>query len=172
MNSAGLIDPSPQSIAGNHDTIDSVSPDARFDYTMYARMSFTYGQIFDTRQYTSAQLAALNAANGTNFVAIDSANASDHLPILSVFQVGGTPPPPAVLKVAKEGNNLAVTYQKIAVPNFTYTIEGSSNLVGWTVRQTQDQVLDQNGDTQTVKSSVAIGGANALFLRVRVSISP
>ena len=65
-----------------------------------------------------------------------------------------------------------MTYQKIAVPNFTYTIEGSSNLVGWTVRQTQDQVLDQNGDTQTVKSSVAIGGANALFLRVRVSISP
>ncbi|MEP6685191.1 MAG: endonuclease/exonuclease/phosphatase family protein [Verrucomicrobiota bacterium] len=172
VHSAGLIDPSPLSIAGNHDTIDSTSPDARFDYTMYARMSFLNGQIFDTKQYTSTQLAALNAANGTNFIASDSADASDHLPVLSVFQIGGTPPAPVLIKVAREGANLSVTYQKIAAPNFTYTIEGSNDLVSWTARQTQDQVLDQNGDTQTVKSSVAIGGANKLFLRVRVTITP
>jgi endonuclease/exonuclease/phosphatase family metal-dependent hydrolase len=170
MHSAGLIDPSPQSIAGNHDTIDSVSPDARFDYTMYARMSFTYGQIFDTRQYTSAQLAALNAANGTNFVAIDSANASDHLPILSVFQVGGTPPPAVLSGERRKQSGSDLSKNRRAEFHLHHRrleqfgrVDGAANA---------GPGPDQNGDTQTVKSSVAIGGANALFLRVRVSISP
>ena len=50
MRSAGLTDPSPASIAGNHDTIDSTTPDARFDYAMYAKLAFLNGEVFDTKQ--------------------------------------------------------------------------------------------------------------------------
>ena len=89
MKSAGLVDAAPASITGDRDTISSTSPTSRFDYMLYTpgRLSLTGGMVFDTRQYSTAQLAALNAANGTNFVAGDSMSASDHLPVLAIFQV-------------------------------------------------------------------------------------
>ena len=88
LRSAGFADPLPLSIAGNRDTIDSANPNARFDYLLYRASHLTYlsGTIFDTKQINAAgQLAALNAANGTSFVAGDSASASDHLPVLEIF---------------------------------------------------------------------------------------
>ena len=87
LRSAGFTDPLPLSIAGNRDTIDAASPNARFDYLFYRASHLTYlgGAVFDTKQHSAAQLAALNAANGTSFVAGDSASASDHLPVLEVF---------------------------------------------------------------------------------------
>ena len=87
LRGAGFADPLPLSIAGNRDTIDAVSPDARFDYLFYRASHLTYlgGMVFDTKQHSGAQLAALNAASGTSFVAGDSASASDHLPVLEVF---------------------------------------------------------------------------------------
>jgi endonuclease/exonuclease/phosphatase family metal-dependent hydrolase len=89
LRSAGFADPKPLSIKGNKDTIDSFSPDTRFDYTLYTPglMSFLGGEVFDTKQYSATQLTALNQANGTSFVAGDSYAASDHLPVLSVFSV-------------------------------------------------------------------------------------
>jgi endonuclease/exonuclease/phosphatase family metal-dependent hydrolase len=86
---SGLFDPAPLSVAGGIDTISATKPVARFDYAMYAQARFVGGEVFDTKQYSAQQLAALNAANGTSFVAADSATASDHLPVLSVFQIGG-----------------------------------------------------------------------------------
>jgi len=79
----------PVSIRGDNDTIDSTNPNARFDYLLYSgdRLSLSSAMLFDTAQYTSAQLAALNGANGTNFIAADSAGASDHLPVFAVFSV-------------------------------------------------------------------------------------
>ncbi len=171
MHSAGLIDPSPGSIAMNYDTIDSTTPDARFDYAMFIRASFLGGQVFDTKQYTAVQLAALNAANGTNFVAADSATASDHLPVLSILQVGGPTPPPALYGVSRSGTNLSVTYQKIIVAGYTYAVESSSNLTTWTTAMPQNEILEQHGDLQTVKATVAIGAATKLFLRVRVTVA-
>lgn len=95
LRGAGFTDPLPLSIAGNRDTIDAASPNARFDYLFYRASHLTYlsGTVFDTKQINAAgQLAALNAANGTSFVAGDSASASDHLPVLEVFLVSpGTP---------------------------------------------------------------------------------
>jgi endonuclease/exonuclease/phosphatase family metal-dependent hydrolase len=93
MRSSGLLDARPLSIAGDKDTIDSASPNARFDYLLYSSgaLSLTSGMVFDTKQYTSAQLAALNLANGTNFLASDSANASDHLPVFGVFATAPEP---------------------------------------------------------------------------------
>ena len=87
LRSVGFTDPLPLSIAGNRDTIDAATPDARFDYLFYRASHLTRlsGSIFDTKQHSAAQLAALNAASGTSFVAGDSASASDHLPVLEVF---------------------------------------------------------------------------------------
>lgn len=171
MHSAGLIDPSPASIATNYDTIDSTPPDARFDYAMLAQASFLGGQVFDTKQFTPAQLTALNSANGTNFVAADSAAASDHLPVLSVLQVGGTLPSPAVLGASRSGTNLSVTYQKVISPSYAYAVESSSNLVNWAVANPQEAILEQHGDIQTVKATVALGAATKLFLRVRLTVT-
>ena len=89
MKSPGLRDAAPASVRGDRDTISSNSPTARFDYVLYTPeyLSLASGLVFDTKQYTAAQLAALNSANGTSFVAADSASASDHLPVLAVFLV-------------------------------------------------------------------------------------
>jgi endonuclease/exonuclease/phosphatase family metal-dependent hydrolase len=169
MRSAGLLDPSPVSIKADQDTIDSTTPSARFDYTMYANSAFRDGEVFDTKQYTSSQLAALNAASGTNFVATDSASASDHLPVLSIFRIGFAP---VLVAVAREGAFLTITYEKILSASVTYTVEESTDLVSWMTVQSQDQIIAQNADTQIMKSSVPMGGANSLFLRVRANIAP
>ncbi len=90
LRDTGFTDPRPVSIAGKISTIDSANPNARFDYLFHRGSHLTYlsGQVFDTKQInTAGQLAALNAANGTSFVAGDSASASDHLPVLEVFLV-------------------------------------------------------------------------------------
>jgi len=89
MLSPGLTDANPLSVRGNHNTIDSTSPNSRFDYLGYAGPAFALqgAMVFDTKQYTTSELAALNAAFGAGFVAGDSANASDHLPVFAVFQV-------------------------------------------------------------------------------------
>lgn len=100
MKSAGLTDPKPISIKGDSDTISSTSgsPNTRFDYTLFGpgHLAFVSGQVFDLKQYTAAQLAALNAQNGTFFTSTDTANASDHLPVLSIFQVTAAPEPSGI----------------------------------------------------------------------------
>ena len=90
LRDVGFFDPRPVGIGGKISTIDSSSPNARFDYLFYRGSHLTYlsGTVFDTKQINAAgQLTALNAANGTSFVAGDSASASDHLPVLEVFLV-------------------------------------------------------------------------------------
>jgi endonuclease/exonuclease/phosphatase family metal-dependent hydrolase len=86
---SGLSDPAPVSIAGRIDTISSTTPVARFDYALYSQARFVGGEVFDTKQYSPQQLADLNASHGTSLDAADSARASDHLPVLSVFRAGG-----------------------------------------------------------------------------------
>jgi hypothetical protein len=66
--------------------------DSRFDYTLYnpSTISYLSGQVFDTKQLASAgQLPS-------GFLSTDSANASDHLPVLSVFQIAAPEPSPLV----------------------------------------------------------------------------
>lgn len=168
MRSAGLLDPKPVSIAGDDDTISSTSPNKRFDYTMYAHSSFVSGQLFDTKQYTSAQLAALNAANGTNFVASDSATATDHLPVLSILRVGFTP---VLLNVAREGTNLTITYQVTLSPNVTYSVEESANLATeFCAHNRPDREPDRrHRNNQIIGAS---RGQRSSFLRVRAQIGP
>ena len=107
LRNAGLADAAPVSIAGNRDTIDATSPDARFDYVLHRASHLIYlsGSVFDTKQHTAAQLAALNAASGTSFAAGDSAAASDHLPVLEVFLA--TPGAPYI--AAQSASGLAST---------------------------------------------------------------
>lgn len=89
MRSAHLNAVAAVSIAGNKDTIDSSSPNARFDYALFDpnHAQVLNSQVFDTKQYSSSQLAALNSASGASFVAGDSAFASDHLPVFATFQL-------------------------------------------------------------------------------------
>jgi endonuclease/exonuclease/phosphatase family metal-dependent hydrolase len=77
------------SIRGDRDTISASNPTARFDYVVYSPDFFALQSalIFDTKQYTVNELAAINASSGTSLVAGDSALASDHLPVLAIFEV-------------------------------------------------------------------------------------
>ncbi len=97
MKAAGLTDPRPVSILGNSNTISSAETssdplDSRFDYTLYNpnTVSFVSGQVFDTEQLASAGLLP------AGFLSTDSANASDHLPVFSVFQIAAAPEPEVV----------------------------------------------------------------------------
>jgi endonuclease/exonuclease/phosphatase family metal-dependent hydrolase len=98
LRSLGLRDAKPVSIRGDNDTISSTNPNARFDYILYSgdKLNLTNSMIFDTGQYTTGQLAALNSANGTNFVSADSAGASDHLPVFAVLTI---PEPGGILLI-------------------------------------------------------------------------
>lgn len=89
MKSPGLADAAPGSIDGIRFTLDSTSPDVRFDYTLYTpvSLSLTRGEVFDTAQYSTTQLNALRASTGINFLANDTRTASDHLPVFTVFNV-------------------------------------------------------------------------------------
>jgi endonuclease/exonuclease/phosphatase family metal-dependent hydrolase len=167
MKSAGLLDPKPLSIAGRQDTIDSATPDARFDYTMYAGSRWLGGQVFDTKQYTSGQLASLNSAAGTNFVAGDSASASDHLAVLSVLRVGIKP---QITAIAAGNGNIAITYQALISPFVTYSVQQSSDLTNWMPVTATNQTLNQTADTRTVQSTVNVA-ATPLFFRVAATVN-
>jgi len=88
MHLASLRDPLPVSVRGDRDTISATNPNARFDYVLYSPDYFSIESalVFDTKQYSSIELAALNAASGTSLLAGDSAAASDHLPVLVVLE--------------------------------------------------------------------------------------
>jgi len=113
---SGHFDPRILSVAGRIDTISSTKPTARFDYTTYAQARFLGGEVFDTKQYTPEQLAALNAARGTNFSASDSATASDHLPVLAVFQAGG---PAQLLNISTRAH--VFEGERVAISGFIVT---------------------------------------------------
>jgi len=101
IRAAGLTDPRPTSIKGNVNTISSTKPNARFDYVMFAgNANYVNGQVFDTKQYTSLQLSALNAQFGTTFTSSTSANASDHLAVLATFAIVPEPGSLSLLGVA------------------------------------------------------------------------
>jgi endonuclease/exonuclease/phosphatase family metal-dependent hydrolase len=167
MKSAGLLDPEPLSIAGRQDTIDSTTPDSRFDYTMYTGTRWLGGQVFDTKQYTSTQLASLNASAGTNFVKGDSAGASDHLPVFSIVRVGIKPQIAAI--VAGNGT-VAITYQALISAYLTYSLQQSTDLVHWVPAMATNQTLNQTADTLTVQSTVNVGTA-PLFFQVQATVN-
>jgi len=96
LKSVGLNDPIPVTIRGHKNTESSRQelPNIRFDYNLYSPgVTYLGGEVFDTAQFTSTELAALNAANGTNFVASDSSSATDHLPVVATYQLAPVPEP-------------------------------------------------------------------------------
>ena len=166
MKNAGVLDPEPLSIKGSQNTIDSTSPTSRFDYTMYTTARWIGGQVFDTKQYTSAQLSALNTAAGTNFVTADSSSASDHLPVFSILRVGiGA----QITAVAAGAGSMAITYETLISPFVTYSLEQSSDLVGWMSVNGTNQIISQTADTLTIQSTITTG-AGPLFFRVRATV--
>ena len=135
------------------DTIDSASPNARFDYLFYRASHLIYlgGQVFDTKQINAAgQLAALNAANGTSFVAGDSASASDHLPVLEVFLA--TPGP--ALVTAQAASSLASTAATLGA-----TLNPNGSAVTWHVELGTTASYGASSVLQTLAAGTA---ANAV----------
>ncbi|HEX8078292.1 MAG TPA: endonuclease/exonuclease/phosphatase family protein [Chthoniobacterales bacterium] len=169
MLSAGLLDPRPLSIRGAPDTINAATPNTRFDYNTFAKAAYLRGEVFDTKQHSAAELAALNAANGTNFIASDSADASDHLPVLTVVRVGFTP---VVIATQTDGATLALTYERIVAANVSYTVEQSNDLLSWTTASPTQQVLAQNLGSETLRASVPTSGRSSVFLRVPAAVAP
>jgi hypothetical protein len=73
-------------------------------------------------------------------------------------------------QVGREGNFLTLTYNKIATAtDLTYTVEQSTNLTSWMTATTQDQVVSNNGNVQTIKSKIDVSSATGLFVRLRVT---
>jgi hypothetical protein len=71
--------------------------------------------------------------------------------------------------VGRENNFLTLTYTKVNVPELSYTVEQSPDLLGWTSASTIDETISTSGSTAIVKSKVDITGLSALFLRVRAT---
>ena len=100
--SAGFNDGVPLAVNGYKQTIDSgvTMPNARFDYNFRSNqggISYQSGLVFNSLDYTSAQLAAMNAARGTALVAATSQDASDHLPVIVSYSIAPAPEPATVV---------------------------------------------------------------------------
>ena len=116
LKGVGVTDPVPVSVRGFKNTESSRAEPAniRFDYNMYsAGLTYLNGSVFDTSQYTTSELAALNATNGTSFVASDSSTATDHLPVIANYQFGAVPEPLSFLAIGFGLAGLSVRRRKI-----------------------------------------------------------
>jgi hypothetical protein len=75
-------------------------------------------------------------------------------------------------QVARQGNNLTVTYWRLDVPStaISYQVQQTGDLLGsWGPATTQDQVLATVGDLQQVQSTINTGNADHLFVRLQVT---
>lgn len=134
---------------------------------MYTGTRWLGGQVFDTKQYTSTQLASLNASAGTNFVKGDSAGASDHLPVFSIVRVGIKP---EITAIVADNGTVAITYQALISTYVTYSLQQSTDLVHWTPATATNQTLNQTADTLTVQSTVN-AGTGPLFFQVQATVN-
>jgi hypothetical protein len=72
--------------------------------------------------------------------------------------------------LSKNGSSLTFTYRKINnAPGLTYLVEQSSDLVDWTPASAQNQVTSTRLNIDTVATTVNIGSANSLFLRLKIT---
>lgn len=102
LKAAGLSDPRPVSLNGSIDTISSSSPNTRFDYALYgSNLTYTSGLVFNSKLYSSMQLATMNAARGTSLTTSTSSTASDHLAVFETFAV--VPEPEAIVLLGLAG---------------------------------------------------------------------
>jgi hypothetical protein len=71
---------------------------------------------------------------------------------------------------AREGSSLSLTYRKIMnASGLHYQVEQSPDLVAWSAASSQETVVATRGNIQSIKASVSIGNAPALFLRLKIS---
>jgi hypothetical protein len=72
--------------------------------------------------------------------------------------------------VGHESNFLTLTYTKLVnIPELSYTIEQSTDLLNWTTATTIEETVSTSGSTAIMKSKVDINGLPALFLRLRMT---
>jgi endonuclease/exonuclease/phosphatase family metal-dependent hydrolase len=103
---AGLKDPRPTSRNGSLSTISSSKPTSRFDYILYGpNARYLGGQAFNSALFSTSELAAMNAKNGTTLTTSTSALASDHLAVFSTFSI--VPEPGTLVLLTCAGGILA-----------------------------------------------------------------
>ena len=72
--------------------------------------------------------------------------------------------------VQVEAGQLSLVYTKnLAATDLTYAVEQSTGLAQWPPASPTEEILSDDGMTQTIKARVPTAGANQLFLRLRVS---
>ena len=80
------------------------------------------------------------------------------------------PSPANQIRTSADATYFSIIYPRaLAAADLTFVIERSSDLRTWTVVAPVNSILADDGQTQTVKSGVAINGAATIFLRLRVS---
>jgi endonuclease/exonuclease/phosphatase family metal-dependent hydrolase len=128
------------------------SLDARFDYVLPAGV--LAANIAGSEVFRTDVLPAPAPPLLTN----DSATASDHLPVVMVFHF-----PDPSLRVALTVSNQTATLNWPALIGRRFRIETSSNLINWTVAESNLVTADQLGSW-----SVGTGAAPGYFRVVRV----
>ena len=86
----------------------------------------------------------------------------------SVTMTDGTNP--GMPKVALEGSNLTLLYQKDTTKaDLTYTVEASTDLANWDPASVSEILQSTSGAIETRKASVLMGTAPKKFIRLKVS---
>jgi hypothetical protein len=140
-----------------HSTIATTSsiqtgPDRRYDYILPCTLLFSNiqsSQVFRTDLLTNFP---------SNLYSNDDKVASDHLPVLMVFNNPFTKPF-VLTSFTRNNQNLSATWE--AVPGQSYRVESSSNLTSWTTLV--DNLLATNYNF-TVNTNLP---ASAQFFRVK-----
>jgi hypothetical protein len=110
-------------------------------------------------------------------VSCDSCDpANDGLPNLLKYAFNLDPTQPTTggrPYAVSDPNYLSLVYTKsLAATDLTYTIQESTDLTNWSVVTPVNQILADDGFTQTIKAGVPLsdaGSAGKLFLRLRIS---
>ena len=94
--------------------------------------------------------------------------------LLGYALVLNEPPRPGrgAIQGGAAGGFLSITYRKITdAANLQYQVQESTDLVSWEPVTPQEQVIDTQGNVQTIKASVPIADNARLFLRLRITQS-
>ncbi len=99
----------------------------------------------------------------------------DGVPNLLAYALFLNQPPSngrGAVQVSAGSGSVSITYRKITgANNLQYQIQQSSDLVSWETVTTQDQVMETQGNVQTIQASVPMGNNGQLFLHVVITQS-
>lgn len=145
-------------VAGINYSVDDVytAPDQHAGFT---------AALFDARGYYSYDGTTFTLITGNNPVPTGFYSSRISSELAWIANVIAQP------RIAREGNFLSLTYDRINAPatDLVYEVEQSSDLLAWRSAATQDETLATVGDISTIKAKIDISNVAQLFLRLRVT---